>query len=161
DPTTFQLTWREGRDERIESGRIEFDRMQLAPLVALSTHLPLPDRVRSDLARFAPRGTLSQGRLRWEGTAAAPTSFTASADFTQLGVLAQDSLPGLTGLEGKVEATLDGGEVRLAGSHVTLDLPRVLEEPLAFDSLQSLVKWERREGETKVKVEQLELSNAD
>ena len=44
---------------------------------------------------------------------------------------------------------------------MTLDLPRVLEAPIAFDSMQSLVKWERREGATKVKLEQLEISNAD
>jgi uncharacterized protein (TIGR02099 family) len=161
DPTNFQVAWREGRDERMESGRIEFERMQIAPLVALSAHLPLSDRLRADLARFAPRGTLSQGRLRWVGTAAAPTSYVASTEFSHLGLLAQDSFPGVTGLDGKVEATLDGGEIRIAGNNVTLDLPRVLEAPLAFDSLQSLVKWERREGATRVKLEQLEISNAD
>src|SRR6185295_14923738 len=101
-----------------------FDRMQLAPLVALSAHLPLSEHLRADLARFAPRGTLTQGRLRWVGTAAAPTSFTASADFKQLGLLAQDAFPGVTGLDGRFEATHESGEIRLAGSHVTLDLPR-------------------------------------
>jgi uncharacterized protein YhdP len=161
DPTNFQLAWREGRDERMESGRIEFDRMQLAPLVALSAHLPLSDRLRADLARFAPRGTLSQGRMRWVGTAAAPTSYAASANFTRLGLLAQDAFPGVTGLDGSVEATHDGGEIRLAGNHVALDLPRVLEAPLEFDSLQSRVTWERHEGATRVKVEQLEITNAD
>ena len=161
DPTNFQLTWRESSDERMESGRIEFERMQLAPLVALSAHFPLSDRLRSDLGRFSPRGTLSQGKLRWAGTLAEPTSFVASADFTHLGLLAQDSFPGLTGLDGSVEATQDGGEIRIAGNNVTLDLPRVFETPLSFDSLQSLVKWERRDGATKVKLEQLEISNAD
>jgi len=161
DPTNFELSWREGVDERMESGRIEFDRMQISPLVALSAHLPLSDRLRADLARFAPRGTLSQGRMRWVGTAAAPTSYAGSASFTRLGLLAQDSLPGVTGLDGTVEATQDGGEIRLAGNRVVLDLPRVLEAPLDFDSLQSVVKWERREGATRVKLEQLEITNAD
>ena len=161
DPTNFQLIWREGRDQQMESGRIEFERMQLAPLVALSAHLPLSDHLRADLARFAPRGTLTQGRLRWVGTAGAPTSYVASADFTKLGLVAQDSFPGVTGLDGKFEATMDGGEVRIAGNSVTIDLPHVLEAPLTFDSLRSLVKWERREGATKVKLEQLEISNAD
>ncbi len=161
EPTNFQLTWRESRDERIDSGRIEFDRIELAPLVALSAHLPLPDNLRSDLARFSPRGTLSQGRLSWAGTAAAPTSYEASAAFAHLGLLAQDSFPGVTGLDGSVEASLDGGEIRLAGNHVALDLPRVLDGPITFDALQSIVKWERREGETRVKVEKLDISNAD
>jgi len=161
DPTNFELSWREGRDERMESGRIEFDRMQLAPLVALSAHLPLSDRLRADLARFAPRGTLTQGRMRWVGSAATPTSYAGSANFSHLGLRAQDSFPGVTGLDGTVEATQDGGEIRLAGNHVALDLPRVLEAPLEFDTLQSLVKWERREGTTRVRVEQFEIANAD
>jgi len=161
DPTNFELSWREGRDERMESGRIEFDRMQLAPLVALSAHLPLSDRLRADLARFAPRGTLTQGRMRWVGSAATPTSYAGSANFSHLGLSAQDSFPGVTGLDGTVEATQDGGEIRLAGNHVALDLPRVLEAPLEFDTLQSLVKWERREGTTRVRVEQFEIANAD
>ena len=161
DPTNFVLAWREGRDERMESGRIEFDRMQLAPLVALSAHLPLPDRLRADLARFAPRGTLSQGRVRWVGTAAAPTSYSGSASFAGLGLLAQDAFPGVTGLDGSIEATHEGGEIRLAGNHVAFDLPRVLDAPLEFDSLQSLVRWERHGGATRVKVEQFEITNAD
>ncbi len=49
------------------SGQIEFDQLQLEPLVALAANLPLAARVRADLARFAPRGTLVHGRLRWEG----------------------------------------------------------------------------------------------
>ena len=56
-----------GPGDRMDSAKLEFERLQLAPLVALSAHLPLPDRVRADLARFAPRGTLTHGRLRWSG----------------------------------------------------------------------------------------------
>ena len=162
DPTNFTLTWREGRDERVESGRIEFDRMQLGPLVALSAHLPLPDRIRADLARFAPRGTLTQGRLRWAGTVDGADELRGERRLHAVwGFWRRTRFPGSTGLNGRVEATMDGGEIRLAGNNVTLDLPRVLEAPIAFDSLQSLVKWERRDGATKVKVEQLEIANAD
>ncbi len=161
DPTNFTLAWREGPADRMDSARIEFDRLQLAPLVALSAHLPLPDRIRADLARFAPRGTLTHGRLAWAGGTEAPTSFDAAAEFTDLGLVAQDAFPGTTGLSGRFEATNDGGEIRIAGTHVTLDLPRALPAPIVFDTLQSVVKWERRDGTTKVKLEQLVIANAD
>jgi len=161
EPSNFTLAWREGQDDSVESGRVEFDRMQIGPLAALSTQLPLPDRVRADLARFAPRGTLTNGRLRWTGPVDAPTSFTAGADFAQLGLVAQDAFPGTTGLNGRIDATMDGGEVKLAGNNVTLDLPRVLEAPIEFDTFQSSVKWERHDGATKVKIDQLEVANAD
>ncbi len=42
-----------------------------------------------------------------------------------------------------------------------LALPRVFETPIAFDSLQSVVKWERRDGKTAVRIEQFEFANAD
>src|SRR4029453_8195492 len=56
DPTNFLLTWHEGRDERMESGRIEFERMELAPLVALSAPLPPSDSLRADPGGFGARG---------------------------------------------------------------------------------------------------------
>ena len=161
DPTHFTLTVREGPGDRVESARIEFDQLQLGPLVALGAYLPLPDRIRADLARFAPRGTLNHGHLRWEGPADAPTTYVAAAEFTQLGLLAQDAFPGATGLDGRFEATQDGGELRIASSNATLDLPRILPAPIAFDSLQGLAKWEHRDGGTTVRVEQLEIANPD
>ena len=37
----------------------------------------------------------------------------------------------------------------------------MLLAPIVFDSLQSVVKWEHREGKTVVRVEQLEFANGD
>jgi len=161
DPTNFTMSWRDGPVDRMDSARIEFERLQLGPLVALSAHLPLPQRIRVDLARFAPRGTLTRGRLSWAGGIEAPTSLDASGEFTDLGVVAQDAFPGATGLSGRFTATKDGGEIRITGVHATLDLPRALQSPIVFDTLQSVVKWERHDGTTKVKLEQLDVANAD
>ena len=160
DPAEFKLTVRDGPGAAWIRA-IEFDQLQLAPLVALAAHLPLPDRIRADLARFAPRGTLTQGRLRWEGPAESPPTYAAAADFAQLGLAAQDAFPGATGLTGRFDATHDGGELRIASTNATLDLPRVLAAPIPFDTLQGLVKWERRDGTTTVRIEQLEFANAD
>ncbi len=161
DPTNFTLILRDGPDDRLESARMEFDQLQLGPLVALSAHLPLPDRIRTDLARFAPRGTLTLGRMRWEGSPEAPTTYAAAADFVELGLLAQDAFPGATGLNGRFEATSDGGEISIASSNATLDLPRLLPAAIVFDSVHGLAKWERADGQTKVRVERLEVANSD
>jgi uncharacterized protein YhdP len=42
-----------------------------------------------------------------------------------------------------------------------LALPRVFEAPITFANVQSVAKWERREGTTAVRVEQFEFANAD
>ncbi len=161
DPTDFTLTLRDGTAERAASGQLDFDRLQLEPLVALGAHLPFSSRVRSDLARFAPRGTLAQGRLRWEGTTDAPTTYSATAEFTNLGLSAQDALPGVSGLDGRLKLTQTEGEVKVASRNVALDLPRVFHAPITLDSVQSVVKWERLDGATAVRIEQLEFVNAD
>ena len=158
DPTNFKVTLRDGPRP---AGKVEFDQLQLTPLVALAANLPLADRIRADLARFAPHGTLTQGRLRWDGTAEAPTSYSAAAEFTNFGMTAQDALPGVTGLSGRFNIADDRGEVRFTGNGAVLALPRVFEAPIAFDQLQSVVKWDRRDGKTAVRIEQFEFANAD
>ncbi len=160
DPTTFSATMRDATVETAASGSVEFDRLQIDPLRDLAAELPLPDRVRADLARFAPRGTLSQGRLRWEGLPDAPTALTASAAFDRLGVSAQDAFPGCAGLSGSFSATLGGGEVTLASHSGELAFPHALGEPIAFDQLQGSARWERKGDRTRVEVRTLEFANA-
>ncbi len=159
DPTNFKLTVRDEASR--PAGQMEFDRLQLEPLVAIAANLPLATRFRGDLARFAPRGTLVDGRLRWEGTAESPTSYAANAEFTNLGVTAQDELPGITGISGRFTIAHDRGEIRVTSNGAVLALPRVFEAPISLSSLQSVAKWERREGRTAVRVEQFEFANAD
>jgi uncharacterized protein (TIGR02099 family) len=161
DPTNFTLTLRDGTRDRQASGQLDFDHLQLEPLVALGAHLPFSARIRTDLARFAPRGTLAQGRVRWEGTTEMPATYSATAEFTKLGLSAQDALPGVTRLDGRLKVTQTQGELKVASSNVVVDLPRVFHAPITLDSVQSVVKWERREGMTAVRIEQLDFVNAD
>jgi uncharacterized protein (TIGR02099 family) len=161
DPTNFTLTLRDGAGARPASGQLDFDHLQLEPLVALGAHLPFSARVRTDLSRYAPRGTLAQGRVRWEGTTESPTTYSATAEFTKLGLSAQDALPGVTGLDGHLNVNETHGELKVASSSAVLDLPQVFHAPITLDSLQSAVRWERRDGKTTVRIEQLEFANAD
>ena len=104
EPTNFTFSMREATADNGAGGQFEFDKMQLQPLRELAAFLPLPARWRNDLARFAPRGTLTRGHLRWEGTTEAPTTFAGGASFADLGILAQDTFPGASGFSGSVDA---------------------------------------------------------
>ena len=114
DPTNFTVALRDSVAGAPAGGRLEFDQLQLEPLRSLAVHLPLPDRWRTDLARFAPRGTLAHGHLRWDGPADAPTAFDAAAEFANLGVAAQDAFPGASGFSGSFDAKEKGGQVKFA-----------------------------------------------
>jgi len=160
EPTTFTFRLRDAAPGRAAAGNLEFDRLQLEPLRDLAAYLPLSDRWRADLARFAPRGTLTRGRLQWEGPTEAPTTFDAAAEFAGLGVAAQDAFPGVSGLSGSFTAKEKGGQLTLATRNSTLDLPKLFAAPIPFDSLQGAVRWERAGDRMRVELSRLEFANA-
>ena len=120
------MTLREATGDRAGTGRVEFDRLQLAPLCALAAHLPLPERLRTDLARLRAARDADARPLALEGPADALRSYAAAAEFGELGIIAQDAFPGASGLTGRFDATQEGGELRISSANATLDLPRVL-----------------------------------
>ncbi len=160
DPTDFKLTLHDTTGGRVAAGAIEFSNLQLAPLTQVAENLPLPERWRQDLARYDPRGTLTEGSLQWDGEATAPASFAASGRFANLGLAAQERWPGLSGVSGSFEATQKGGSVKLASRAATIELPRVFEERVALDSVQGRIVWEHADGETAITLEGLAFANA-
>ncbi|TMH59016.1 MAG: TIGR02099 family protein [Betaproteobacteria bacterium] len=160
DPTDFKLTLHDATAREIASGTIEFNNLQLAPLTQVAENLPLPKRWREDLARYNPKGTLTEGSLQWNGEATAPDGYAARGQFTDLGLAEQDGWPGLSGVTGSFEATQKGGSVRLASRAITVELPRIFDEKLALDSIQGRIGWQREDGETAITLEQIAFANA-
>jgi uncharacterized protein (TIGR02099 family) len=160
DPTDFKLVLENAAPKRAASGKIEFNNLQLGPLTQLAGHLPLPETWRTKLASYAPRGTLEQGLLEWQGEATALESFSAKARFLDLGLAAQDDLPGVAGLSGSFDATQRGGTVRLQSRALAFSMPRLFKEPLALESAQARVGWSREGSEYAISIDQLVFSNA-
>ena len=107
--------------------QIEFDQLQLAPLVALAAHLPLPDRIRADLARFAPRGTLTHGRLRWEGAGRRADGLSRRRRSSRnWGSPRRTPFPGRPGSPAGSRPRTTAASSGSPAANATLDLPRVL-----------------------------------
>src|SRR4029077_8462016 len=121
---------------------------------------PLPERWRRELARYNPRGTLAQGTLQWQGEATAPETYVAKARFTDLGIDAQESIPGVNGLSGNFDATEKGGSLKLASRAMLVELPHVFAERVAVDTLQGHIGWERKGEEIAVALDGLAFANA-
>ncbi|MDQ2963402.1 MAG: TIGR02099 family protein, partial [Pseudomonadota bacterium] len=160
DPTDFRLLLEAATAERPASGRIEFSNLQLAPLTQVAGNLPLPERWRVELARYNPRGTLAEGSLQWRGEATAPQSFAAKGRFSDLGVVAQERLPGVSGLSGSFETTDQRGSLKVSNRAMTVDLPRVFAERLALDTLEGRIGWTREGEDFAITLEGLALANA-
>src|SRR5262249_34251598 len=146
-PGGFKLTPHKAMKSPAPGRELEFNNLQLGPVGQIAAALPLPETWRKDLAAFAPRGTLQQGELQWQGEAAEPASFAAKARFAELGLAAQERLPGIAGLSGSFEATQQGGTLRLQSRGVGFALPRIFAEPLALDTVQGRLGWTREKGE--------------
>lgn len=160
-PTNLELRFDVGADGRPVSGRIAANRVELGPLTGLASQLPLPARVRDDLARYAPRGTLSDVEYAWEGELGSPSTFRGRGAFAEIGTKGFESLPGFTGLSGRFDATHAGGTLQLASRNAVLTMPKVFAEPLALDSVSGRVRWERLAGDFSVRLDDVQYANAD
>src|SRR6186997_50899 len=74
-PMDFTFEAALAQDGSYRSGRASADTVELAPIAMLAASLPMPAKLREDLAQYAPRGTLRNARYRWEGPADRPVSY--------------------------------------------------------------------------------------
>ena len=58
----------------------------------------------------------------------------------------RNAMPGARGLTGQLRRHSGQGEIKFRSATPALALPRVFDGPIALDSLQSEVRWERRDG---------------
>jgi uncharacterized protein (TIGR02099 family) len=160
-PTTLEVRYDVGADGDANGGRVVFDQLELGPLSALAAQLPLPQRFRDDLERYAPRGTLSEAEYVWQGRLRDPQGFRARAAFGDVGVNAHASFPGLQRISGSFEATHAGGTLRVASRNAAIALPAVLHEPIGLDTFAGSVTWERsNEGALRLRLDDIEYANA-
>lgn len=143
-------------------GELRVNRLDFAALARLLAHLPLDDTVRRRLAAFDPRGLASAVRIAWRGALVAPQGWSIKAVFQDIGLSAQDALPGLGGLSGEIDGNEQAGRFRISGEQAWIDLPAVFPEPrLALSSLRAEGGWSRRDGALELVLDQASFSNAD
>ena len=161
NPADVTVTLREARPGVVGTGLVEFDRLDLAPLRELAAQLPLPERLRDGLAAYAPQGTLSHGRVLWQGPPEETTAYSAAADFSGAGITARNGGPGISGVSGRIELTQAGGKVTLSSLKAALDLPKVFTAPITFDTLDGSANWSRNGSVTTLQIDQLAFTNRD
>ena len=142
-PVTFTLAFDESADGAIVGGRASFDQLEVAPVSALAEHLPLPEEWRRDLALFALRGSVSDGRFTWQGPPDAPTKFSGSGAFARFGIAASAAMPGADGVTGSFTFDETRGDLKLDGRDIRVTLPRVFAEQVILDSASGRVGWTR------------------
>ncbi len=161
-PTSIDIDWQAPADGRPGRGELSANALDLATLNQLSTHIPLPDALRSRLQQLAPSGRLGELDVGWTGELPAAESFRVSARLDRVGLAAHGGLPGVSGLSGRIEGTDARGTLLVDAPGLQLDLPGVLVVPrISFEQFNLRAGWSRSEGETTVAIESLAVRNAD
>src|SRR5262249_24117509 len=140
---------------------LAFKEAELRPLVALVPHLPLPEGVRRDIARFDPRGTVTNVAVEWHGRIDDPARYSLKSEFRRLSLAAHDAAPGVSNLAGTLDASERGGSVRIVTEAAEVALPQVFSEPMPFDTLRGDVSWRRNASDIAVELKDVAFANAD
>jgi uncharacterized protein (TIGR02099 family) len=122
------------------------DQIELADLTALLRASPwqIPTALNPLLAA-QPHGRVAEFECAAQRPAAAPTwEWHTSAALFVVGSARTEQLPGLSGIDGRLTATQDGGQLQLDARTVTLDAHPRLIAPLNFDQLSGQLNWQQR-----------------
>jgi uncharacterized protein (TIGR02099 family) len=160
-PTDMRLTLVTAAAGTPGGGSLMFRELALRPLAAIAAHLPLPDALRGDIARYEPQGTLRDGTIEWAGSGDSFERYAIRSQLHDVGITAHDALPGAAHVSGSVDANERGGELRIAGDAATFMVPRVLADPLAFERASGTVSWQRSGAATQVRLADAAFANAD
>jgi uncharacterized protein (TIGR02099 family) len=140
-PTDFEIVWRPQAGGVLAAGALD-----LEVLRAVAGSLPLPPQLARSIESIAPQGRLAESRLEWSGPFEAPKELSARLRFEALALRARDGVPGVAGLSGSLEATLDKGQLSFSSHDAAVELPGILPQPnVALDSFAGELEW-RRDG---------------
>lgn len=159
-PGDIAVRYAAASEGKLSNGEIKSSQLQLAPIFALVQYLPLDERLRTRLGRFAPVGVLDTGTFTWTGDSDKLAEYQLRAQFRDVGVNAVDALPGLTRVSGNVEASTRTGTLNVVADGTRLTLPRVFAAPLDFDTMAAQVSWKIADQVT-VKVHRFSFANGD
>ncbi|WP_151702955.1 YhdP family protein [Nitrincola alkalilacustris] len=109
----------------------------------------LPPFLDDLLLTLAPEGILRNIRLDWDDPADL-MSLKLDADLENLGLSAWDEAPAVSGINGRLKATLTEGEIYLRSDDFTLYFPELYPEGWRYDSAGGVVNWRIDEEGVKV-----------
>jgi uncharacterized protein (TIGR02099 family) len=143
--------WRPGRlearltrkDGRFAAMAVRADALRLENLAALGDALP-PGALRDRIAALAPRGMVTDLDLAViaVGEGRVP-DVRGSLRFADIGVAPYGRAAGISGFDGTLEGTGDGGLVRIATRNATIDWPQQWRAPAPVLRADGRLEWQR------------------
>ncbi|MBI1174703.1 MAG: TIGR02099 family protein [Sideroxydans sp.] len=161
-PTDFYLHLADAQGKRPASGEVRANKLNFLSLVTLSDFLPFDRNLKQKLAEFAPRGRVTDLHAKWQdGPDNKLLDYEIRGHFEDMSLRRVDNIPGFSGLTGQVDGNAGGGTLSLNARKLTIDAPRIMKEPLLFDSLTAQASWHKDKQGVAVKLSNVSVANAD
>ncbi|MEX0961177.1 MAG: YhdP family protein [Burkholderiales bacterium] len=153
------IQWRQ--DSGAEGqGELSVAGMPIAPMVQLAAHIPLKPALRARLQAMQPDGVIRNGRIAWSGGGSAPRAYEVEVDFEAIAFRPSESLPGVGGISGRLQASENSGALSLRSMGGEIRYPRLFAEPVPLDYLSADADWQMQDGATAVNVRSFSFTNA-
>lgn len=164
-PIDLTLAWQGATAKHPPQGRASANGLDLAAMADLAAHLPLDNAIRTSLIRHAPRGRVYDLKLDWKGTAdepGTPQTWTIKSRFEGLGLTALGPVPGMSGINGRIDGNDKSGSVQLNGQHAAFQLPTVFADPtLEMEAFAADLDWKSAADGLQVKLNEATFHNKD
>ncbi len=164
-PTDLKLTWLGAAANRPSQGTASANGLDLDALAKLSAHLPLDEAMRGRLARQAPRGRVFDLKLDWKGSpegGGALEKWSVKSRFEGLGLSALGPVPGVSGINGRIEGNEKSGDLRLDGQRAAFELRTVFADPkLELEAFAADLDWKNAAAGLQVTLKKAAFHNKD
>ena len=160
-PMDFSLRYRYGSNGKPPRGELQANAFDFEPLVALADHLPFEPELRKELDSYAPRGSVYDLAVKWNGSWPQPQQHSVKARFVNLGLNALGRIPGFGGVSGNIDGSERGGTLYINAQKAAVDLPRVFRDKLAFDTLTAQAGWAKKDDQYEIKFSSISFSSPD
>ena len=159
---SWQGDWR-------DAGTVNADRLDLEALAQISQRLPLPEALRTQLARVQPQGQINQLKATWQAKPDQSLQYSAKGQVRQFSWQRDTqtdsglaSLPGMHGAQLMFDLNQAGGKAQVTWHQGSVTLPLGLEQPrIALDDGAVQLAWQRSGDDVAVQFTQGRVANED
>ena len=167
-PTDLKVVWHSAAANRPAQGAVGANGLDLDALARLAAYLPLDQAARARLVRHAPRGRVFDLKLDWKGQLETPETpgtlqaWSVKSRFEGLGLAALGPVPGISGVNGRIEGNEKSGSLRLEGQRAGFELPTVFADPkLELEAFAADLDWKSAADGLHVNLRQAAFHNKD
>jgi len=156
--------WNAGRVQLAQRGddtTLSVDHVDVADVGTFVARLQRPGPFFDWLRAARPGGDLDRLHVEFSSPADTAGDYSVDAELRGVRFAPHERIPGVQGLSGRLKATHDGGEFRLASTASRVLLPRVFREPLDLLSMSTRVSWRQNSEDWLVRAEDIALAARD